>query len=161
MALVEILPVPAGYHFIVCLTHDVDHPSVRYHKCDRTMFGFLYRATVGSVINFCRGRRSLGQLATNWQAAFSLPLVFAGLAKDFWNQLDRYLELESGLASTFFVIPIKGNPGVDADGRTRARRASRYASADIADDLKKTPFRKWRNRGARYRRLARQRKGSR
>jgi hypothetical protein len=137
MALVEILPVPAGYRFIVCLTHDVDHPSVRYHKCDRTMFGFLYRATVGSVINFCRGRRSLGQLAANWQAAFSLPLVFAGLAKDFWNQLDRYLELENGLASTFFVIPIKGNPGVDADGRTRARRASRYASADIADDLKR------------------------
>jgi hypothetical protein len=137
MALVEILPVPAGHRFIVCLTHDVDHPSVRYHKCDRTMFGFLYRATVGSVINFCRGRRSLGQVAVNWQAALSLPLVFAGLAKDFWNQLDRYLELESGLASTFFVIPIKGNPGVAADGRTRARRASRYASDDIADDLKR------------------------
>ena len=63
--------------------------------------------------------------------------MFAGLAKDFWNQLDRYLELESGLASTFFVIPIKGNPGVDAAGRTRARRASRYAPADIADDLKR------------------------
>src|SRR5713101_943251 len=137
VALVEILPVPAGHRFIVCLTHDVDHPCVRYHKCDYTMFGFLYRALIGSIINFCRGRRSLRQVAVNWKAALSLPLVFAGLAKDFWNQLDRYLELESGLASTFFVIPIKGNPGVDADGRTKARRASRYASADIADDLKK------------------------
>ncbi len=137
VAFVEILPVPAGHRFIVCLTHDVDHPRVRYHKCDRTMFGFLYRALVGSVINFCRGRRSLRQVAVNWKAALSLPLVFAGLAKDFWNQLDRYLKLERDLASTFFVIPTKGDAGVDSHGRTRANRASRYASADIADDLKK------------------------
>src|SRR6266568_4040495 len=135
--LVHILPVPAGHRFIVCLTHDVDHPCVRYHKCDRTMFGFLFRALVGSVINFCRGRRSLRQVAINWKAAFSLPLVFAGLAKDFWNQLDRYLELERHLASTFFVIPTKGEAGVDSHGRTRAKRASRYASTDIADDLKR------------------------
>jgi hypothetical protein len=138
--LVEILPVPAGYRFIVCLTHDVDHPCVRYHKFDRTMIGFLYRAMIGSVINLCRGRRSLGQLAVNWKAALSLPLVFAGLAKDFWNQLDRYLQLERDLASTFFVIPKKGDAGIDSDGRRRARRASRYASTDIADDLKEVLF---------------------
>src|SRR5206468_4081077 len=137
MALVEILPVPAGHRFIVCLTHDVDHPSVRYHKCDRTMFGFLYRATVGSVINFCRGKRSLRQVAFNWKAAFSLPLVFAGLAKDFWNQLDRYLALEKDLASTFFVIPKKGDAGVDSEGRTKEKRAACYSLADIADDLRK------------------------
>jgi peptidoglycan/xylan/chitin deacetylase (PgdA/CDA1 family) len=137
LPLVEILPVPAGHRFIVCLTHDVDHPRVRYHKCDHTMFGFLYRALIGSVIDFCRGRRSLQQVATNWKAALSLPLVFAGIVKDFWNQLDQYLELERDLASTFFIIPTKGNPGVDSRGRTRAKRASRYALADIADDLKK------------------------
>jgi hypothetical protein len=137
VALVEILPVPAGHRFTVCLTHDVDHPCVRYHKCDHTMFGFLYRALVGSVINFCRGRRSLRQVAVNWKAALSLPLVFAGLAKDFWDQLDRYMELERDLASTFFVIPTKGEAGVDSHGRTRAKRASRYASTDIADDLKR------------------------
>src|SRR5438105_986011 len=135
--LLEILPVPEEQRFIVCLTHDVDHPRVRYHICDHTMFGFLYRALVGSVINFCRGRRSLRQVAVNWKAALSLPLVFVGLAKDFWNQLDRYLELEKDLASTFFVIPTKGDAGVDSNGRTRAKRASRYASADIVDALKK------------------------
>jgi hypothetical protein len=135
--LVEIVPVPAEQCFIVCLTHDVDHPRVRCHKCDHTMFGFLYRALIGSIINFCRGRRSLRQLAFNWKAAFSLPLVFAGLAKDFWNQFDRYLELERDLASTFFVIPTKGDAGVDSQGQKRARRASRYGCADIADDLKK------------------------
>ena len=135
--LVEILPMPAGYRFIVCLTHDVDHPRVRYHMCDHTMFGFLYRALIGSVIDFCRGRGSLRQVVTNWKAAFSLPLVFTGLAKDFWNQLDRYLALEKGLASTFFVIPTKGDAGVDSEGRTKRKRASRYALTDIADDLKK------------------------
>src|SRR5262245_52470288 len=135
--LVEILPMPAGYRFIACLTHDVDHPRVRYHMCDHTMFGFLYRALIGSVVDFCRGRRSLRQVMTNWKAAFSLPLVFVGRAKDFWNQLDRYLALEKGLASTFFVIPTKGDAGVDAEGRAKRKRASRYALTDVADDLKK------------------------
>jgi hypothetical protein len=135
--LVEILPVPAGHRFIVCLTHDVDQPRVRHHKCDYTMFGFLYRALIGSAIDLCRGRRSLQQVATNWKAALSLPLVFAGIVKDFWNQLDQYLELERDLASTFFIIPTKGKPGVDSSGRTRAKRASRYTLSDIADDLKK------------------------
>ena len=135
--LVEILPVPAGYHFTVCLTHDVDHPRLRHHKCDYTMFGFLYRALIGSVIQFCSGRRSLQQVAANWKAALSLPLVFAGIIKDFWDQFDRYLELERDLASTFFVIPRKGDPGVDSHGRMRAKRASRYALADIAEDLKR------------------------
>ena len=137
LSLLEIPPVPAGYPFMVSLTHDVDHPRVRYHMCDHTMFGFLYRALIGSVIDLCGGRRSLQQVAANWKAAFSLPLVFAGIAKDFWDQLDQYLELERDLASTFFVIPTKGDPGVDSQGRTRAKRASRYALADIAEDLKR------------------------
>jgi len=137
VTLIEIPPVPAGHRFIVCLTHDVDHPRVRYHKCDHTMFGFLYRALVGSAINFCRGRRSLRQVAVNWKAAFSLPLVFAGLAKDFWDQLDQYLDLERDLGSTFFVIPTKGDTGVDSYGQARPRRASRYGLADIAEELKK------------------------
>src|SRR5437879_3093337 len=128
--LVEILPTPAEYRFIVCLTHDIDHAGVRYHKCDHTMFGFLYRALIGSVINFCRGRRSLRQVALNWKAAFSLPLVFAALAKDFWNQLNRYLALEKDLASTFFVIPTKGDAGVDSEGRTNGKRAARYRSEE-------------------------------
>ena len=101
------------------------------------MFGFLCRALIGSIINFCRGRRSLSQVAVNWKAAFSLPLVFAGLAKDFWNQFDRYLELERDLASTFFVIPTRGNEGFASNGSRKAKRAARYAAADIANDLKK------------------------
>jgi len=136
VTLVEIPPVPAGHRFIVSLTHDVDHPRIRQHLCDHTMFGFLYRSLIGSVIDFCRGRRSLQQVVTNWKAAFSLPLVFAGIVKDFWNQVDRYLELERDLAATFFVIPTKGDAGVDFHGRMSPKRASHYALSDIADDLK-------------------------
>ena len=77
--LVEIPPIPLGHNFTTCLTHDVDHAGIRNHKFDHTMFGFLYRALVGSVVNLCRGRRSLRQVAINWKAAFALPLVFAGL----------------------------------------------------------------------------------
>jgi hypothetical protein len=137
VTLVEIPPVPAGHRFIVSLTHDVDHPRIRQHLCDHTMFGFLYRALFGSVIDFCRGRRTLSQLIANWKAAFSLPLVFAGVVRDFWNQVDAYLELESDLAATFFVIPTKGNPGVDCRDQIRAKRAVGYALADISEDLNK------------------------
>jgi hypothetical protein len=63
--------------------------------------------------------------------------VFAGLAKDFWNQLDQYLALEEDLASSFFVIPTKGDTGVDSEGRTKEKRAARYSLTDIADDLEK------------------------
>ena len=139
---VEILPSPAGHRFIVCLTHDVDHPRVRYHRFDHTMFGFLYRALVGSTIQLCRGRRSLGQVAINWKAAISLPFVFAGLANDFWDQINEYLKLEKDLPSTFFVIPVKGDPGLDPTGRARAKRAARYDLADVASDLGKLHFAK-------------------
>jgi hypothetical protein len=134
---VEILPVPTGYPFIVCLTHDVDHPRVRYHVFDHTMFGFLYRAVFGSTIQLCRGRRSLRQVAVNWKAAISLPFVFAGLANDFWDQVNEYLALEKDLASTFFVIPVRGEAGVDPQGHSQAKRAASYDLIDVADDFHK------------------------
>jgi hypothetical protein len=134
---IEILPVPAGYPFIVCLTHDIDHPRVRHHMFDHTMFGFLYRALVGSTIQLCRGRRSLTQLAVNWKAAISLPLVFAGFVNDFWDQVSEYLELEKELASTFFVIPFRGDPGIAPYGEVKERRAASYDLADVAGDLQK------------------------
>jgi hypothetical protein len=133
--LLEIAPVPTGYNFIACLTHDVDHVGIRNHKWDHTMFGFLYRAIVGSLINFCRGRRSIRQLAANWMAAFSLPFVHLGLVKDFWNQFDRYIEIERGLTSTFFVIPKKGDPGQNANGPAPTMRAARYELAEIEPQL--------------------------
>jgi len=109
--LVEIPPVPAGYPFSVCLTHDVDNPLVRNHRTDNTALGFLLRATLGSVLNTIRGRMTIRHLLKNLSAACLFPFVQLGLARDFWGDFDRYLEIEGGLSSTFFVIPERGNPG--------------------------------------------------
>src|ERR1700720_1470991 len=120
----EVPPVPAGYNFIVCLTHDVDHFAIANHKCDHTMFGFLYRASIGSIFELLRGRKSLRQVAHNWLAILSLPLVYLGILPDFWTNLERYLELDH--ASTFFIIPKKGEAGVTSTGARLPRRAIRY-----------------------------------
>ncbi|HXB60017.1 MAG TPA: hypothetical protein VNU95_10650 [Candidatus Acidoferrales bacterium] len=135
--LVEIPPVPVGYNFIACLTHDMDHIGMRNHKFDHTMFGFLYRATLGSMLDFCGGKKSLRQLGANWLATLKLPLVHLGLAEDFWNQYDRYLELEKGLNSTFFVIPKKGETGLNARGERPSRRAASYDIKEQKELLKK------------------------
>ncbi len=138
VSLVEIPPVPNGYVFIACLTHDVDHPSIRQHKWDHTVFGFLFRAIFGSLHNLIRGRMSFSGLARNWIAVSKLPLVHLGLAKDFWrNFVDRYLQLEKGLSSTFFVIPFKNYAGKTPDGAAPTFRAARYEARDIADVIKK------------------------
>lgn len=138
VSLVEIPPVPEGYQFVACLTHDVDHPSIRQHKWDHTMFGFLYRAIFGSLRNLIRGRMSLQDLLTNWAAALKLPFVYLGLAKDFWREFDaRYLELEKGLRSTFFVIPFRDHPGKNSHGLAPTLRAARYGAKDISDAIRK------------------------
>jgi hypothetical protein len=138
VSLVEIPPVPDGYRSIACLTHDVDHPSICLHKWDHTAMGFLYRATVGSCAKFFRGRIPARSLLTNWVSALKLPFTYVGLAKDFWRDFeDRYLELEKGLSSTFFVIPFKGRPGRKAHGPAPSFRAARYGAGDIADNVGK------------------------
>jgi len=134
--LVEIPPVPAGHGCIACLTHDVDHVGIRNHKFDHTLFGFLYRATLGSLLDVFRGRKTPGQLATNCLAALKLPFVHLGLARDFWYQFDHYVELENRAASTFFIIPKKGESGLDAQGRRPAKRAASYDAADLKDTLR-------------------------
>ena len=135
---VEIPPVPDGYQFVVCLTHDVDHPRIRPHKWDHTIFGFLYRATFDSLRKLFRGRLSVADMFRNFAAAVKLPFVHLGLANDFWREFDdRYLELEKSLHSTFFVIPFSGQPGRKSDGPAPAMRAARYGVQDIADAIRK------------------------
>lgn len=135
--LVELPPIPAGHRFMVCLTHDVDHPVMRRHFCDHTMFGFLFRAVAGSVANVARGRATLLQLLRNWATALTLPLVYLGWLKDTWFGFDRYLEVEQGLGSTFYVIPWSGRPGLLPPGNAPARRAARYELSDVAPHLEK------------------------
>ena len=134
---VEIPPVPEGHNFIVCLTHDIDHPAIRSHCFDHTMVGFLYRATIGTLISICRRRKTLRDLCVNWSAALKLPFVYLGMAKDVWRDFDRYVELESGLASTYFAIPTRNYPGRPLAGNGVSRRAARYDVTDVRPQLQK------------------------
>ena len=134
--LVEIPPLPDGHSLIACLTHDVDHVGIRNHRWDHTLLGFLYRATLGSLFKLCRGRMTVRQVAANWAAVCSLPWVHLGLARDPWYQFDHYVQIEDGRPSTFFVIPKKGEPGQDANGRTHPRRAAQYDAADLVGHLR-------------------------
>ena len=134
---VEIPPLPSGCRMVVCLTHDVDHPRIRGHRFDHTMLGFLFRAVIGSVLDLFGGRGSIGKLLTNWAAACRLPLVYLGVAADFWVTFDRYHALEADRRSTFFVIPYKNRPGLDRDGRVQPKRGAGYAPEEIADELER------------------------
>jgi len=134
--LVEIPPIPQSYRFLACLTHDMDHPSLRLHKFDVTLLGFLYRATVGSVSRVLRGRLSWRGLLRNWRAALKAPFVQVGLAKDPWRDFVRYMKLEKGFPSTFFAIPFRNCCGHTHGGQLAPkRRACRYRLADINEEL--------------------------
>lgn len=134
--LVEVPPVPLGHPFIVCLTHDVDHPRLRDHCCDHTMFGFMHRAILGSLSNRVRGRLRWSQVWTNWLAVARTPLVHLGMARDFWQTFDRYKDLEHGLGSTFFFIPFRGEPGIDPQGKRREKRAAQYDVGELEPTLR-------------------------
>jgi len=132
----EVRPVPEGYRFIAVLTHDVDHPALRLHRCDRTVLGFLTRALLGSLVKVLQGHESGGYLVRNWAAALKLPLVQVGLARDFWRDFPTYLRLERGRPSTFFVLPFANRPGRRRGGARAPRiRGAAYGARDVASEL--------------------------
>ena len=129
--LIEIPPAPAGYRFAVCLTHDIDFVGIRNHKFDHTMWGFLYRSTFIAIHNFIRGRISPVRLFKMWRAAASLPFVYLGWAKDFWEPFDWYLQVEKNLPATYFLIPFKKRPGEKVPPRNASWRATAYDVSDL------------------------------
>jgi hypothetical protein len=137
VAFAEIVPAPPGSHFMACLTHDVDFANIRDHVFDHTMWGFLYRATIGSLLGFIRGRVAWSTLLRNWKAAASLPLIHLGLATDFWRQFDGYRALERELRSTFFLIPFPNHPGTKGVDADMGMRAARYDVTALQGDIEK------------------------
>jgi len=131
LVVVEIPPAPAGRPFICCLTHDIDFLRLRQHRFDHTMAGFLYRATVGSIIDWSTGRKTVGEMSRNVLAALQLPLVQMGVAEDYWEPFSRYLEVERGKPSTFFIIPIKNRAGSPCGRNDHAKRGVRYDVTEI------------------------------
>jgi hypothetical protein len=132
---VEIAPVPTGYDFMACLTHDVDFVGIRDHKCDHTMWGFVYRGLVGSLLNALAGRMAWSKYLHNVKAVFSLPLVYLGLRDDFWLEFDRYMQIEKSLGSTFFLLPFKNVPGTWESRPAPKRRAAKYDFTEIKDQV--------------------------
>jgi len=131
--LVEIPPAPADHSCLVCLTHDIDFIGIRNHRFDHTMWGFLYRSSIGAVRDVLRRRISLVRCLKMWAAAASLPLVYLKLVRDFWDPFDWYLRVEKRLPATYFIIPVKGRPGDRVNGRHASRRAAAYDISDLAD----------------------------
>lgn len=135
--LIEIPPVPWGYKFIACLTHDVDFAGIRYHIFDHTFFGFLYRALIGSSIAFLRRKMSSQHVWLNWKAVLSLPFVYLGLAEDFWDEFERFTQLEDGCLSTFYLIPFKNRPGEFLTSDHTNHRAARYDIVDVQTQVRR------------------------
>ena len=134
---VEIPPVPQGYDFMACLSHDVDFTGIREHKFDMTTWGFLYRATLGTLFDVLRQKSTISKLMQNWKAAFFLPFVYLGLAQDFWLEFDRYLDIEKGLRATYFFIPFKNSPGTLKTGPAPSQRGAKYDALNCKDDIRK------------------------
>jgi hypothetical protein len=133
--LLEIPPTPAGYNFIACLTHDVDFVSIRRHRFNHTLAGFLHRAMIGSVVRLFKGRLSFGGLIKNWLAVLSLPFVHLGILSDFWSQFKGYMDLEKPFRSTFFVLPFSGRPGKGVTTANPERRSAAYDITDIPEPV--------------------------
>lgn len=133
----EVPPCPDGYDFICCLTHDIDFFGIRRHRFDRTLAGFVARASVGTLRDLLRGRRTAGEAFRNWVALSSLPFRFLGLARDLWRPFEDYVRAENGRRSTFFLVPFKDRPSIAPDGRLDKRRGVPYQISEIRDELHK------------------------
>lgn len=134
-SMIEVPSVPWGHNLICSLTHDVDFFGLRRHRADRTLAGFLYRATVKNTGDLAQGRRSVGEAMQNWTAALKTPLVLAGLATDPWHPFQSYGRVEAHLPATFFLIPFKHRPGSDALGRPIRGRGIAYDVSDLVKEF--------------------------
>lgn len=132
-SLLEVPPAPAGRRFSICITHDIDFVGIRQHKFDHTMWGFLYRSTLGGLRDCLRGRISVARMLRMWWAVLLLPFVYLGFAKDYWLPFEWYLRVEKGLPTTYFFIPYKHRAGQGDGGQVHERRATQYDVTDIPE----------------------------
>jgi len=124
--LIEFPPIPWGYNFITCLTHDVDFVRIRNHFFDFSMWGFIYRGLFGSLKKLLNGKASFLFLLQNWKAVLTLPFVYLGFADDFWFQFNNYLKIEKDLGSTYFFIPFNNRTGDKVSSPNASLRAAKY-----------------------------------
>jgi len=133
---IEVPPVPEGYDFVTCLTHDVDFIKISNHTFDHSYWGFVYRSLFISFKDFLKGYQSFIYVLKCWKALFSLLFIHLGFLKDFWFQFDRYLEIERNLKTTYFFIPFRSKCGDKVQSKNSSYRAAKYNVNDYKELLK-------------------------
>lgn len=135
VSFIEVEPRPSGFPFICCLTHDIDFAGMRRHGVDRTMAGFLSRASFGTVRDLVTRRRTWSEALANLGGVLSWPLVLLGLKSDPWRPFEDYSRADASRASTFFVVATRDHAGVSPRGDIEATRAVRYQADDVRNEL--------------------------
>jgi hypothetical protein len=100
------------------------------------MAGFLYRATIGSLLDLWNERRTAADVWENLISTAKLPFFYFGFSPDPWENFDRYVQIESGCGATYFIIPVANQAGRGTDGPAPRKRASRYEPDEIAPQLR-------------------------
>jgi hypothetical protein len=136
ISLLELPPRPHGFDFVCCLTHDIDFLDIKRHKWDRTLFGFVARSSLGTLVDVLRRRRPLVEAVQIWFSLVSLPLVFLGILPDVWDPFRDYAAAEAGLPSTFFVVPFRNRAGLSPSGDVVASRAVSYEISEMVPQLR-------------------------
>jgi len=67
--------------------------------------GFCTAPPFGSLRQTCPGTNVPADLLANWQRSWKLPLVYIGLAKDFWRGFADDICSSNKASITFFVSP--------------------------------------------------------
>ncbi len=134
---VEIAPRPHQADFVCCLTHDVDFYGIRRHAADLTFAGFVWRATIGTLLDVIRARRPLSDAWKNWLAVLSLPFIFLGVKRDLWDPLRDYAIADRDHPATFFLVPFSNRPGSRPDGGVDRRRRVSYGIKDIRGEIER------------------------
>jgi peptidoglycan/xylan/chitin deacetylase (PgdA/CDA1 family) len=141
--LVEILPTPWSYNYMVALTHDVDYTSIREYGIGKSLLGFFYRSILLSFLEFILKKKSFTKLIKSWEFGFLYPFVKIGILEDRWTQFSNYMELEDkyGVKSSFYFIPFKGKPGITKEGKIDIKsRSAKYelsTKKEVLDKLVK------------------------
>ena len=95
----------------VCRVPDPRHRFRRHprHMLDHTMWGFLYRSTLGAVER-CSRPGSVRRLLRMWRAVLSLPFVYLGWVRISGSPSTGTCDVEKSLPATYYSFLSRGGP---------------------------------------------------
>lgn len=127
--------------YILVLTHDVDLLSLRELPwSSRTLWGFVWRFSAGSLVRVLRQEISWGQYWRSLLSGLFMPLVKLGLIEDpivqsFKLMLD--IERKHAVRSTLYFITVPRYPGQrPGGGKAPPNRAAYYRLEAFQETLR-------------------------